>query len=859
MMSQSWVGKSIGGRYRIEALLGQGGMSAVYRALDPNLQRNVAIKLIHPHLSSDPNFVSRFKTEAAAAARLRHPNIVQVHDFNQDDGIYYLVMDYLVGETLQARLKRLNLSGRNMPFSEAIDVCAQICQAVGYAHEHELIHRDIKPANIILDVHGQAILMDFGIVKIIGGEHHTGTGATLGTALYMSPEQIRSQRVDERTDIYSLGVTLYEMLSGRPPYQADSALTLMMMVLNDPLPDLRTLRPQVPEALAAVVYKALAKDRKDRFSSMLEMGEALRKVQAGLVAESPEATLVDSPQEAEATVIKPPTPDLEAVETGLDEPVEDATRIAEEIDKIEAGEEVTRVAEDIEDVEPAAEAAPSPEAPIDEPESPVESVPALVEAKPPVVQENKPVKQRISKRMWIYVTGAFIILAGIVATIVILSTRVAPAEELAAIPTATRLAQYTVTPVPTRQLFPTVGVSPAPLPEAIPTEKLNVSPEAVAFRPGEPVKIGYLLWMNDPMGIDSLRGIELALAEFEGRIPGHPIELVGFNDECNPQVAQLGAEELMQDQAVVGIIGTNCSPGALRAAPIISEANRVMISPGSTSPLLTAGEIHAPGFFRTVPNDRVQTFAAASFAYERLGMRRLAVIFTVGDPDQEVLGETVCAAFTAQGGECVMQLPIEPDDRPMQPLVNQLIEARADVVYYLGYQNEQAARFIATVRAAPDLPGIPIILSENFYNPDFIAAAGENAVGAFVSTTSMEFEPIDAYMAFLDVYRNRYREDPISQFHAYAYDAALLLLNAITRVVVLADDGTLFIDPLAIREVLYGPPGIPGLTGLLICEPSGDCAANPHGVVFEFANPAPDSFRPGTADMEGSNPVQVWP
>lgn len=293
MLQQSLIGKTIGGRYQVEALLGQGGMSAVYRAMDPNLRRSVAIKLIHPHLSADPNFVGRFREEAAAVARLRHPNIVQVHDFNVDGETYYMVMEYLIGETLQARLKRLNAASRQMSFSEAGSICTQICDAAGYAHDHELVHRDIKPANIMLDLHGQAILMDFGIVKIIGGDYHTSTGATVGTAMYMAPEQIRSERVDERSDIYSLGVMLYEMISGRPPYQADSAITLMMMVLNDPLPDLRDLRQDVPAELLAVVLKALAKDPSDRFQSMAEMAASLRKIQKNIVGTSPAPNAVD--------------------------------------------------------------------------------------------------------------------------------------------------------------------------------------------------------------------------------------------------------------------------------------------------------------------------------------------------------------------------------------------------------------------------------------------------------------------------------------------------------------------------------------------------------------------------------------
>jgi serine/threonine protein kinase len=293
MGPQNWVGKAIGGRYQIEALLGQGGMSAVYRAYDPNLRRTVAIKLIHPHLSTDPNFVGRFKEEAAAVARLRHPHIVQVHDFNIDGDTYYMVMEHLVGETLQTRLRRLNTTGRHMSFVESIRISAQISDAAGYAHEHEIIHRDIKPANIMLDVHNQAILMDFGIVKIIGGEYHTSTGATIGTAMYMSPEQIRGERADDRSDIYSLGVTMYEMISGHPPFEADSAITLMMMVLNDPLPNLRILRDAVPEELLKIIYTALERDKSKRFQTMAELNGALNALQ-DIEQVPPEKTVAQS-------------------------------------------------------------------------------------------------------------------------------------------------------------------------------------------------------------------------------------------------------------------------------------------------------------------------------------------------------------------------------------------------------------------------------------------------------------------------------------------------------------------------------------------------------------------------------------
>jgi hypothetical protein len=300
-------------------------MSAVYRATDPNLRRQVAIKLIHTHLSVNPNFVNRFKEEAAAIARLRHPNIVQVYDFDTDGETYYMVMEYLIGETLQTRLGRLNAAHRCIPYSEVFRLSCQLCDAVGYAHKRELIHRDIKPANIMLDVNGQAILMDFGIVKIVGGEYHTATGATVGTAAYMSPEQIRSERADERSDIYSLGVTLYEMIGGRTPYQADSALTLMMMVLNDPLPDLRDIRKDVPEALVAVVEKALSREPTDRFQTMDEMATALQQAQGQTASPTSVVTVVDDEPMGEAA--SPDSPGTRPAEADRDRAEVESTEV----------------------------------------------------------------------------------------------------------------------------------------------------------------------------------------------------------------------------------------------------------------------------------------------------------------------------------------------------------------------------------------------------------------------------------------------------------------------------------------------------------------------------------------------------
>lgn len=323
-------------------------MSAVYKAYDPNLKRVVAIKMIHTHLANDPKFLVRFEEEATAVAQLRHPHIVQVYDFNHDGDLYYMVQEFVAGETLQERLRRLNKAARRMSVTDGTRYTLHMCDATGYAHRRGMIHRDIKPANIMLDIHDQGILMDFGIVKITGGERHTATGAVVGTALYMPPELIRGEIPDPRSDIYSLGVTLFEMISGHPPFEADLAMSVMMMHVNDPPPDMRQLRPEVPEPVIAVVEKSLAKNRADRYPSMDEMANALKSaldalgigggaaaapgeppashtpapVVAAGIATVADKTLVEPASEAALTADKPPLPVQD--KTALDSPVQSA-------------------------------------------------------------------------------------------------------------------------------------------------------------------------------------------------------------------------------------------------------------------------------------------------------------------------------------------------------------------------------------------------------------------------------------------------------------------------------------------------------------------------------------------------------
>jgi hypothetical protein len=223
-----------------------------------------------------------------------------------------MVLEYLPGETLESRLKHLNEKDQKMDPAEVVKDIAQVCDAVQYAHAKGLIHRDIKPANIMLSVYGKAVLMDFGIARMVGGSQHTATGAVIGTAKYMSPEQINGEKIDGRSDIYSLGVTLFEAVSGKPPFEADSVMTLMMMHLNDPVPNIRQLQPHVAESLVLVIDKAMEKKPENRYQTAAEMATALRGVYQRLTEEvlQPPVGEIHAEREAAITAISHPPDNL---------------------------------------------------------------------------------------------------------------------------------------------------------------------------------------------------------------------------------------------------------------------------------------------------------------------------------------------------------------------------------------------------------------------------------------------------------------------------------------------------------------------------------------------------------------------
>jgi len=269
--SSSMIGTVLSGRYRLEAKLGSGGMSTVYLARDETLDRPVAVKVMHREMSEQEDQLERFRQEARAVAKLSHPNVVSVIDAGEDGGHPYIVFEYVKGETLKQRIGRIGA----LDVQEAIAYAIEVARGLGVAHARSMVHRDIKPQNVLIDEEGRAKLTDFGISRQLEQAGVTATGRVLGTTDYVAPEQAMGRAVDPRSDVYSLGVVLYEMLVGQVPFHADSQVGVAMKHVNEELPDVQRRRPEVSAAVALVVERATAKDPGERYQTVGEMVDDL--------------------------------------------------------------------------------------------------------------------------------------------------------------------------------------------------------------------------------------------------------------------------------------------------------------------------------------------------------------------------------------------------------------------------------------------------------------------------------------------------------------------------------------------------------------------------------------------------------
>jgi dienelactone hydrolase/predicted Ser/Thr protein kinase len=271
----------IAGKYRIVEEIGRGGMGVVYKAEDIRLQRSVALKFLPPHVAESDELKERFLVEARAAAALSHPNICVVHEVGESEERPYIAMEYVEGETLRDRIKKRPLNPE-----EALDIISQVATGLGEAHRKGIIHRDIKSANIMVTDKGQAKVMDFGLAKLRGGCSLTRSQTTLGTVAYMSPEQARGDELDQRTDLWSLGVVLYEMLTGELPFRGDRDLSIIHSIIHEDPKPIKLRKPPVPEELQQIVARALRKDRESRYRTAEDILKDLKKYEEALQAEA---------------------------------------------------------------------------------------------------------------------------------------------------------------------------------------------------------------------------------------------------------------------------------------------------------------------------------------------------------------------------------------------------------------------------------------------------------------------------------------------------------------------------------------------------------------------------------------------
>lgn len=346
----------------------------------------------------------------------------------------------------------------------------------------------------------------------------------------------------------------------------------------------------------------------------------------------------------------------------------------------------------------------------------------------------------------------------------------------------------------------------------------------VEIGPGEPILLASALVISGPnteLGLDSQYGVELAI-DFRGDVLGHPVRLQPEDDGCSAEGGQTSAQKIVSNRQIVAVVGTSCSGAGVPAARIISDAGFVMVSPSNTSPALTAPGLHQPGYLRTAHNDTVQGSAMAEFAYNELGIRKAAAIHD-GDPYTEGLARVFADSFRALGGEIVAFEAEAADATNVEPLLTSLAAAGPEFVY-LPVFIPLGSLIFNTASDIEGMRGVILAGADGIQSPSFLANTVGTSEGMYVSGPDLSFSNTFYEETFLPAYREKYGSNPTAPFHAHAFDATNMILDAIEKVAQQGADGTLLIGRQALRDALFATSGMQGITGTITCDANGDCA-----------------------------------
>lgn len=421
---------------------------------------------------------------------------------------------------------------------------------------------------------------------------------------------------------------------------------------------------------------------------------------------------------------------------------------------------------------------------------------------------------------------------------------------------ACRQAQPTPTPAPAAQASPTPAAAPSPTPAAaatpqpqvqIPSDPIGV----LEVKPGEPIVLAWMLTVSGgtaQLGEDSKRGIEIAIDDLGGQLLGHKIELTGEDSGCNPEGGQAAATRLAANPRIVAIVGSSCSSEARVGAPIIDQAGLVMVSPSVTAPDLTDPAKHVEGFLRTAHNDKVQGRVAAEFVMKQLGLKRVATIHD-GSIYTEALANAFADNVRQHGGEVVAQEAVSPDDTDMRPVLTRIATQQPELIYYPIF-NPAGSFITLQAKEISGLENTKLMSAGALLVPQTVENAKQAAVGLFLSGPDLTVLG-PKYQEFVAKYEKKYGTMPVAGYHAHAYDAAMMIFEAIKKVAVQGPDGTLYIPRKALREALYQTRDFAGLTGTLTCDPNGECA-DPKIAVYEV-------YSADTAGWPDSTIRKIYP